>query len=359
MKRVLIEGSIFSRQVASGISNYLGKLIELGIGIDSDPQIDSKVLLLEPNPENIFLKGLQVDKALFQFDTPARFYRRIITGSFNDVNLFHSPYMFLPRRSRGMTNLLTVHDLINLRQPFSVRAKSREMMLRLAISRADHFICISDTTKNELLNFYPVTDPARVHVIHQGIDETFHRPDPGEQVSLPDKPFILYVGARDGYKNFQALLSFYQNSRWKNDIDILCVGGGPFNPAEQTFIHSNNLERLIRHTGFISTGQLKTLYQNAFALAYTSTAEGFGLPILEAMASQCPVICGNFSSMKEVAGGNAILVDDFSAESIDAALRRVNLLTPSDRERARKYSQNFTWKKTALNTMALYQSLLQ
>ena len=141
-------------------------------------------------------------------------------------------------------------------------------------------------------------------------------------------------------------------------MGILCVGGGPFTAAEQAFIDSNNLNEQIIHAGFITTRQLKTFYSRAFALVYTSFAEGFGLPILESMASECPVICGNFSSMQEVAGGNAILVEDFSPDSLDTALQRVKVFSSSQREKARDHARQFTWEKTAHNTLALYKSFL-
>ena len=356
MKRVLIEGSIFSRQVASGISNYLSKIVEHGIAVDHE--LDCSVLLAEPNPNNIFFNYISQHGKVFIVRGKQKLYRDFTIGPNIPVDIFHSPYMFLPPRRKGTVNLLTVHDLINFQQPFSIRGSVRALTLRLAISRADHFICISDTTKGELIRIFPSVSEEQIHVIPQGIDNFFIEDHAGDPVSLNTaKPYILYVGAREGYKNFSSLVNFLKDSIWKDRVDVVCVGGGSFTSAEVNTFRVSGLHNVIHHAGFITSPQLKFLYSNAVALMYTSLAEGFGLPILEAMASGCPVVCGNFSSMKEVANGNAIGVDDFSAESFEKAMARVEGFTSAQRERAKIHARRFSWERTARETMTLYKRL--
>src|SRR5258706_5899065 len=141
-------------------------------------------------------------------------------------------------------------------------------------------------------------------------------------------------------------------------LKILCVGGGPFSKQELALLNRHQLDNAIQHVGYSSTEDLKFLYQHAVALTYTSLQEGFGLPILEAMASGCPVICGNFSSMRETSGSHAILVEDFLVKSLEEAIARDSSLQRSDIDRARLYAATVSWEKTAIRTLSLYATLL-
>jgi glycosyltransferase involved in cell wall biosynthesis len=360
MKSVFLEGSIFSTQIASGISNYLCNLLYYLKGQERKCGFQSKALVVHGYKRNVFIKQKNIQKEQLILQSKATFFYNILTGSLNcPATIFHSPYMFLPPRSEKHINLLTVHDLINFEKEFSVRDYLREKLLKTAIERADHFICISQTTKNKLKEKFPHLDEKRMHVIHQGIDELFIGNQKGSQSGIEiDKPYLLYVGERTGYKNFDSLLKFFSSAFCRKDFNILCVGGGSFTHKELYELHRLDIEKKVKHVGFIATSQLKFLYENAFALAYTSLHEGFGLPIIEALASGCPVLCGDFSSMKEISSKYSILMKDFSPKSFEDAISRIESISTQQKLLAKQYAGQFSWERTANKTLDLYCQLI-
>ncbi|HYF69907.1 MAG TPA: glycosyltransferase family 1 protein [Ohtaekwangia sp.] len=360
MKTILLEGSVLSKQVANGISNYLSNLVLYSSQPEPALNFNTRVMVRNGYDKNIFIKELRLPKSKFLLVSERDFFNSLIFGRLSEsVDLFHSPYMFLPPKGSKRFNLLTVHDLINLENPFNLRNKSREIMLRMAISRADHFICISNSTKQKLKEHFPRLSEEQLHTIYQGIDGLFLSSLEGEAAEIAlGEPYLLYVGQRSGYKNFNSLLRFLALTSWKSKLNVLCVGGGNFTLKESQDIESYKLKNVVKHVGYTTNLQLKYLYENAFALAYTSLHEGFGLPIIEAMACGCAVLCGNFSSMKEVSSNHAILMNDFSVESFENALAGVTEFTQKRKSEARVYAQQFTWEKTSNNTIKLYGDLL-
>jgi glycosyltransferase involved in cell wall biosynthesis len=356
MNRVLLEGSIFSKQVANGISNYLSKLLEHERS-RPHPDISCRVLVTKGYEENLFIRELALPKESTIDSGPVKFLTQMSSGGLLPAcEIFHSPYMFLPPKSKDRINVLTVHDLINFERHSGVRNNLRKSLLALAISRADQFICISEHTKEKLLQFFPALDRNSIHVIYQGVDQVFLTPMSQPNPESRD-PYVLYVGLRTGYKNFRALVEFFKDSPWRNRLQIICVGGGSFTEEEKSVFMNYGLAEKINHAGFVSTFQLRDLYSQAFVLAYTSLAEGFGLPIIEAMASGCPVICGDFSAMKEVAGNKAILVNDFSPQNLEAAFNTAGGFSITAKSEARIHASGFTWDKTGQRTFDLYRQL--
>lgn len=360
MKKVLADGSIFSRQIARGISNYFSQILSYTMKECNDPDIALEVLVFDNHKNNLFLQESGIPASSLREIPKTRFFYSMFTGKgLPDAGVFHSPYMFLPPKQKGRVNLLTIHDLINLEKEFTLPNYLRKELLKMAIHRADHYICISNTTKQDLLKHFPEIDDHFIHVIHQGIDDNFLSITKSEKTSIPvQKDFLLYVGQRAGYKNFRSLLEFFKASPWNEKVDIICAGGGSFTSQEIDYLAKSGLTNKVKHTGFVTTRQLKYLYENAFALLFTSLAEGFGLPIIEAMACKCPVICGNFSSMKEVSGGMAILMEDFSARSFEESLVKAGALTTAQRDAASEYAKTFSWNDTARKTFLLYKMLL-
>jgi glycosyltransferase involved in cell wall biosynthesis len=354
---IYLDGSILSRQVASGISNYVINIFKHFKQNERQTGINGRLILLNklPTSNRHFVEAGLPPTDLMVLNS-REFFGKMIFGNGFTNSIFHSPYMFLPPKRKRRINLLTVHDLINLERKFSFRHKFRENLLRLAIRRADYFICISNATRERLQQHFPHVALERIFVVYQGIGPEFSRPT--NSVILPkSKPYFLYVGLRSEYKNFECLIDFFRHTRWKNDFDIICVGGGAFTKTENSKLDENGLRTTIRHAGYVSNAELISLYASATALLYTSLQEGFGIPIIEAMATGCPVICGNFSSMKEVAGTHAILVNDFSPDSLHEAVNKAISHGAPEKEKARLYAQSFTWEKTALETLTVYQKL--
>lgn len=360
MNKIFFDGTKLSADVAGGVVNYIIQLCNYYKRYGTTHNIQIEIVLFKKLPENTSLKESE-SKAIYESSlmmTYFQFMKSMLFGLSEEYIIFHSPYMFLPPKKKNRINILTVLDLINLEKPFTIRNYLRKSALLLGIKRADFYICISEATKAKLQTHFPEIKDNQIAVTYLGVDQTFMQTATSLQFQeLTQDPYLLYVGQRKEYKNFIALIKFMASSAKNKKLKVLCVGGGKFTPEEIELLHQYNLMKTIIHVGYSSTEDLKFLYQHAVALAYTSLAEGFGLPILEAMASRCPVICGNFSSMKEIAGGHAVLVDDFSVQSLEKAIELVGSLSASDIENARTYASDFTWEKTALNTLSLYNQL--
>ena len=257
--------------------------------------------------------------------------------------------------------VITVYDMIHELFPneFPAHDNTSEIKRR-AVERADHIICISENTKQDLTRLFGVPN-SKISVVHLGFDKFVEDGD-----SLPSatsaKPFLLYVGQRGGYKNFSGFLKAVATSKkLLNDFDIVAFGGGKFLATELFLIHSlgfavNQVKQVSGNDD--SLGQY---YRSAQAFVYPSLYEGFGIPPLEAMTHHCPVISSNTSSMPEVIGIAAEYFDPTKIEDMRYAIENV-VYSESRIDELRKEGlarlAHFSWPKCADQTRAVYQSLL-
>jgi glycosyltransferase involved in cell wall biosynthesis len=227
-----------------------------------------------------------------------------------------------------------------------------------AVSRADHIIAISQNTRTDIINFLGVPE-RKISVIPLASSlEVTLLPDPGTTVSW-DKPYLLYVGLRQGVKNFSTLLTAYMHSKTLRHYDLLCVGGGPFTSHESGSIKYSGLQDKI-HQIEADDIALKILYANATVFVYPSLYEGFGLPLLEAMKCGCPVVCSNTSSMPEIAGDAACYFDPADAEELRFRLERMVLSETEQKyyqQRGYEREKIFSWDRCVEQTVQVYKSL--
>ena len=268
-------------------------------------------------------------------------------------------YASKPAMTPGYKRVLTVYDMIHELFPAEFPANDRTPIDKAsAVARADHIICISEHTRRDLIRILGVPHE-KTSVIHLGISLS----PTGTRGDLPVcRPFLLYVGARGGYKNFACLLRAYAASgRLLKEFDLLAFGGGPINTKEAEFIRQLSIppENVRQVQG--GDDVLEVLYRRAAAFVYPSLYEGFGLPPLEAMSFDCPVICSNASSIPEVVGNAALLFDPLSAEALgqaiavvldDAGLRQALIA------KGRARINHFSWEKCAQLTMTVYERVL-
>lgn len=260
----------------------------------------------------------------------------------------------------GIASAVTVYDMIHEIYPeaFPAGDSTRERKRR-AVERADAILCISHSTARDLQKYLQVPE-SKISVTHLGwesLGRAGQRELPGLEL---EKPYFLYVGARSGYKNFHALLEAFADSRdLAGDFRIVAFGGGEFTKVELEKIAELGLEGKV----FQSSGEdaeLNFLYANARAFVYPSRYEGFGLPPLEAMAQDCPVVASNTSSMPEVIGDAALFFDPGEPEELTAALRRV---AGSEEVRAQLVAKgrvrllDFSWAKCAEDTLEVYRQI--
>jgi hypothetical protein len=185
MHTIFLEGSKFSKDIASGITNYIMNLFEAFKSSEAELGIQSKIILVNKFPEqNIFYQKSRVAKSEFIIYKRLTFLFNMVFGLRAECDLFHSPYMFLPPKTKNRINVLTVHDLINLEKSFSPRNFLRSLLLRVGVARAHHYICVSHSTKEKLKYHFKTINDDRISVIYQGIDNTFFSEPP----ALPHPP---------------------------------------------------------------------------------------------------------------------------------------------------------------------------
>eukprot|EP01136_Pigoraptor_vietnamica_P030204 Opistho-1_new@89153 len=193
-----------------------------------------------------------------------------------------------------------------------------------AIKNADTIICVSNNTKNDLLNYCHKIDESKIVVIYNGVSDHFY---PIKNSSLEANKYILFVGQRSGYKNFKSVAIALQHL---SDFKLYCVGGGEFSKEELIFLNRLIPGRFM-FLGYLSGEELNLAYNNAFCLVYPSLYEGFGIPVIEAMKAGCPVIAFSGSSISEISGNAAILLADIAPDNSVEAIN--SLYNPQLRSR--------------------------
>lgn len=284
------------------------------------------------------------------------------------LDLLHSPDFVLPF-SFARRRVLTIHDLTYLTHPHTAEPRLRERLdraVRRSIEIADRVHCVSAHTAaavGGLLGY----DADRIDVIYNGLDEKLAKPptqdelDRLDELQLPER-FVLSVGTLQPRKNMLRTVRAVAQLRSRGiDVGLVHVGATGWISDRDLASMDRFGEGFMVRLGSIDDGLLRALYARAQALAAVSEAEGFLLPIIEAMAHSVPVVTANTSCMPEIAGGAALLVDPFDVEAIADALAEA-LETGTDRERrlgagvAR--AREFDWDRAARETLASYRSAL-
>ena len=269
--------------------------------------------------------------------------------------VFWSPG-FMPPPGGRLPAVVTVHDLIHLHHYSRLHAAYYDHVLRPLYRRCKAVICVSESTRQEFLDWSGVASD-RVLTIYNGVSDTFRSPRSDDR-SLSQEPYVLYAGNRRSYKNVPGLVRAYSvSSLPRRGVHLVLTGS----QDAAILLHAADARAasMIRFAGSVSHAQLVRLYQNALAVAFVSFYEGFGLPILEGMAAGVPVLTSNCSSMPEVAGNAALLVDPHSIEAIAAGLERL-AFDAGERDRlidlGRARARRFDWNTTAAATWQVVAS---
>lgn len=339
---ITIDGIVFSLQGQGGISVYFHKLLDY-LKLQCVP---ATLTLESPMRQEVSGGGSGVSVIRRRARLLER-YRpcRVPPGT----TLSHSSYYRLPEKT-NLPSVITVHDFVYERFSHGPRRWIHSWQKNAAIRAAQSIICVSESTKQDLLEYVGVKYGQSVHVIHNGVSDIFR---PLESPSSPI-PFVLYVGLRGGYKNFVLAL---RAMAFLPDFDLYCVGGGSLLPKEFTGVPAS-VARRVRHVGFVDDEALNALYNQAACLVYPSSYEGFGIPVVEAMRAGCPVVSVTCKAVMEV-GVDALTISEELDPGVlaDAILKTVS----SDRskliERGLSVAQAYSWKKTHAKTLEVYRSL--
>ena len=273
-------------------------------------------------------------------------------------DLIHTTYYDHGLVSQKKPVVLTVYDLINEIYPKEFGFKDYYRPKKDIIEKVDHFICISKNTQKDLINYYGV-DEKKTSVIYlsgSGLDKKF------SIKYQHSKPFMLFVGTRNRYKNFSLLIKAYSSENFiNNNFDLICFGGGKFNKDELDLFIKYKLDLNKIHHLEGRDELLVSLYKSATAYVCTSFYEGFGLTLLEAMQYGCPVLSSNSSSLPEVYGDAALTFSPYSIEELRECLNKIASMDSLKKEFSKKglkHVKNFTWEKCTQDTLKVYKSLI-
>lgn len=289
------------------------------------------------------------------------------------VDLYHATDFVLPPTLSGTRTLLTVHDLSFVRVPDSASPKLKsylDVVVPRSVINADHVLADSYATKKDLVELYGVPDE-KVTVLLSGVDSRFYQVKDSSAIMTTrslynldeSSPYILSVGTVQPRKNYGLLIKALAQLRSKGyDLSLVIAGGKGWleDPIYQT-LHDEQMENYVHFIGFADEEHLPALYSGACCLAFPSLYEGFGLPVLEAMACGTPVITSNVSSLPEVAGDAALLVNPYNLDELVHALQRLiddNDLRQQLIERGLERVKQFTWVKAARQLRQIYADLL-
>lgn len=288
------------------------------------------------------------------------------------LDLYHATHYVLPAIVPCPT-VVTIHDIIHLLYPGFLPSRAASLyaqrMFRHSVNRADRIIAVSQNTSSDVLDYFDIPEE-KIKVVYNGVEDHFRQLLSAEELGarLKDvgvrQPYLLFVGNPKPHKNLNRVIKAYARARSRAGFEapLVCVGARPGSDFK--------LERRARQlgvgdhvqlVGHVPARALPALYQGASLFLYPTLYEGFGLPVVEAMASRAPVITSNTSSLKEIARGYAELVNPLEVEEIARAIERCMM----DRDHARQLADRaasraagFQWQTAAESTLAIYRDVL-
>jgi glycosyltransferase involved in cell wall biosynthesis len=284
------------------------------------------------------------------------------------VELFHAPHYVLPPLVR-CRSVVTIHDCIHLMFPQYLPNRFALQYARTSISlaarRATRVLTVSESSKRDILRFVD-TEPEKIDVIYNAYDERFGvEPHEQEVIRVRERyqlndEFVLYAGNVKPHKNLERLIEAFNivRSRGLDHLKLVMIGDEISKYAAlRRAVHQHRLHKYVRFLGYLPEETLAVMYRLAGVFVFPSLYEGFGLPPLEAMASGTPVVTSNVSSLPEVAGDAAVLVDPYDPISIADGIYRVlsdEGLRGSLRARGLARAQQFSWETSVRRVHAIY-----
>ncbi len=357
--KLVLDNIIFSLQKSGGGSVYWTELIKRFSTMNDDTVFfDQK----EPN-DNIFrktidLKNVKTESKWFLSIRRYLPFTEKIKGKF----IFHSSY-YRYSSYHNAINVTTIHDFTTEKFRKGLAREVNLYQKKLAVKKSRGVICISENTKRDLLHFMPDTDEKKIRVIYNGVSNDFFYIENDFKIAekeptfanLENQQYLLYIGHRTGYKNFKFAVE--AASKYIGTFKLVVVGE-PFNDEEKIYVESK-LGATCVQVSKLTNEYLNYLYNKAFALLYPSSYEGFGIPIIEAMKTKCPVIAFNNSSIPEVAGKCGLIYDDENYMSLVDGIEKLKNteLRENLTVEGILQAEKFNWDSTAKHYLEFYKEL--
>jgi glycosyltransferase involved in cell wall biosynthesis len=320
-----------------------------------------------PLPDNF--EFVEEDSAGYSISELTRFSWRLLRDR---LDLFHATHYVIPPLARARA-VVTIHDIIHVLYPQFLPNRAAllyaRVMIRRALRRADRIITVSYNSKRDLVDYFGVA-PARVDVVYNGVAGRYHAGIPREErdrvsakYGLP-RPYLLFLGGEKPHKNVRNVIRAFGEARRERALPHALVLAGPMpknRSRVEALIAAHDLESRVFRTGVVPEEDLPGLFAAADAFLYPTLYEGFGLPVVEAMACGVPVLTSSTSALQEIAGGYAYLVDPMD---VDAIARGIVDLATDPRRRAefadlgKRRARDFSWDKAAQQTLKVYAEAL-
>lgn len=367
---VVVDGIIYQHQTHGGISRIYSESLPRMCAMDDALQITILTTdrLRCPLPRHPHIHHLSLFPIEF-FLRPRHAWRRVTLQARAQLqnlaigngrgHIWHSTYYTRPKHWEG-PEVVTVADMIHERHPeFFSRPYDTGKQKRDCVLSADVILCISTVTQQDLCDFYGL-EIAKTRVVPLACSSIFRKLNDDQlcDTSPTQKPFLLYVGGRRHYKNFDVLLRSYSAWKQHKDIDLVVVSTA-WTEMEKSALTELNVADDVHLLTCISDEKLVQLYNRAVAFIYPSLYEGFGIPLLEAMACGCPIVASRIPSTLEVAGEIPLYFEATETESLLEALEAV-CVEGRDSRRVQlgfQHAKQYSWDKTARQTLEVYHTL--
>jgi glycosyltransferase involved in cell wall biosynthesis len=286
-------------------------------------------------------------------------------------DVYHAPHYVLPP-AVPCRSVVTIHDTIHLMFPQYLPNRAAyayaKALMWTAAKRSDRILTVSESSKRDILHYFRVP-PEKIVVVYNALDERFRAEPPADEIARVrqryqlDHGFVLYAGNIKPHKNLVRLIDAFEGLRKDGfeELKLLIIGDEISKwPALRRSVHKYKLHKHVRFLGFLSDETLAILYRLAAVFVFPSLYEGFGLPPLEAMASGTPVVASNVSSLPEVTGDAAVLVDPYDAIDIKDGIKRVltdRALADEMRRKGLQRAREFSWERSVERTREIYMEI--
>lgn len=312
-------------------------------------------LFYKKPPTNIFYDSIKDNfriRYLPLYNLTIQRYFPVLLKNISQPFIFHSTYYRYSTNHKAI-NITTVHDFTYEYYTTGLVKKIHCWQKYKAIRHSQFVICISENTKKDLFKFLPDINPDKVKVIYNGVSDDYYPIQTwnGNIIPFKKKDYLLFVGARSLYKNFNFLVTSLKNTKYK-----LVIVGAKLTKNEIDLLKCN-LNDNYYYAGRLSNTDLNNLYNGAYAFIYPSSYEGFGIPILEAQKAGCPVIAYNTSSIPEIIGDKTLLMNNLTRDEL---LDKLSIL---ENEKTReviirkgyKNAHNYSWDRSFEELIKVYE----